>query len=625
MNSFELRDKFLKFFEKKGHKIIPSASLIPENDPTTLFTGSGMQPMIPYLLGEKHPQGDRLVNSQKCFRSQDIDEVGDNRHITFFEMFGNWSLGDYWKEEQLNWFFEFLTREVGLDPRKLYVSAFSGREDLNIPKDEESVEIWQNIFKENKIDAKAIDSVDEKGMQGGRIFYYDDAKNWWSRSGVPDNMPEGEPGGPDSEVFYDFGEELKIHENSSFKNKYCHPNCDCGRFMEIGNNVFMEYKKTRNGFAKLPQRNVDFGGGLERILAAKLNTPDIFKIDLFQPIIEAIEQLSEKKYGNDPEEDKYFRIVADHIKAAVMIIGQENGVEPSNLDKGYVVRKLLRRAIFWGDRLGVKRTFLYVLVEKVVEIYKDNQYDLEAKSNEIGIIVKDEEVNFREKLEKGIKTFHNYFKKGKEKILYADDVANMQQTHGFPKELSLEMALKENIKIEDNFEKKYKINMDKHRVLSKKGSEKKFKGGLADNTEETKKLHTSTHLLQAALRQTLGEKVFQKGSNITAERLRFDFSYDEKMTPEQLEKVENQVNKWITQSIKVKCEELSYDEAKKRGAMGLFEDKYGDKVKVYSIGDISIEMCGGPHVSNTSELGKFKIKKEKASSKGVRRIKAILE
>lgn len=625
MTSQELRKKFLEFFEKKGHKIILSASLIPENDSTTLFTGSGMQPMIPYLLGEKHPLGSRIVNSQKCFRSQDIDDVGDNRHTTFFEMLGNWSLGDYWKEEQLSWFFEFLTKEVGLNPENIYVSVFKGKKELGISRDDESVKIWQNIFNKEKINSKVVDSVENNGMQDGRIFYYDEHKNWWSRSGIPENMPEGEPGGPDSEVFYDFGKELKIHEKSVFKDKPCHPNCDCGRFMEIGNNVFMEYIKTKNGFEKLPQRNVDFGGGLERILASKLNTPDVFKIDLFQPIIEVIEKLSKKKYGNNPEEDRYFRIVADHIKAAVMIIGEYNGVEPSNLDKGYVVRKLLRRAIFWGDRLGIKKTFLFVLVGKIVEIYKDSQYDLEAKSDEIGTTIKDEEDYFREKLEKGIKTFHNYFKKGKEKVLYASDVANMQQTHGFPKELSLEMALKENIKIEDNFEKKYKINMDKHRELSKKGAEKKFKGGLADNTEETKKLHTTTHLLQAALRQVLDNKVFQKGSNITAERLRFDFSYDEKMTKEQLKEVENQVNKWIAQGIEVKCEEMSYEEAEKKGAMGLFKDKYGDKVKVYSVGDVSIEMCGGPHVSNTSELGKFKIKSEKASSKGVRRIKAILE
>lgn len=625
MRSKELREKFLNFYKEKGHTIISSASLIPENDSTTLFTGSGMQPMTPYLLGEKHPLGNKLVNSQRCFRSQDIDEVGDNRHTTFFEMLGNWSLGEYWKEEQLNYFFEFLTREVGLDPSKLYVSVFRGREDLGVSKDKESVSIWQTIFEKEGVDNKDIDLAEKRGMQGGRIFYYNDKKNWWSRSGVPENMPEGEPGGPDSEVFYDFGEELKLHENSEYKDEPCHPNCDCGRFVEIGNNVFMEYKKTKNGFEKLPQRNVDFGGGLERIMAAKLNTSDIFKTDSFLPIIKGIEKLSSKKYGNNIEEDKYFRIIADHLKAAVMIIAENNGIEPSNLDKGYVVRKLLRRAIFWGDRLGIKNNFLDVLVKKVIDMYKDGNSDLEVRHDEIGLIIRKEETKFRETLEKGIKTFHNYFKKSNKKILHGYDAAVLQQTHGFPKELSIELAQKENIRLDSSFENQYKKSIDEHKKISRQGADKKFKGGLADNTDETKKLHTATHLLQAALRKVLGDKVFQKGSNITAERLRFDFSYDEKTTPEQIKEVENLVNKWIIQGVEVKCEEIQYNEAKDKGAMGLFEDKYGEKVKVYSIGDISVEMCGGPHVENTSELGKFKIKKEKASSKGVRRIKAILE
>jgi len=643
MTSPELRKKFLEFFEKKGHKIIPSASLIPENDPTTLFTGSGMQPMIAYLLGEKHPQGSKLVNSQRCFRSQDMDDVGDNRHTTFFEMLGNWSLGDYWKKEQLNYFFDFLTKEVGLNSEKLYISVFKGKEELGISEDNESIKIWQNIFNREKINSKVVDLAEQKGMQAGRIFYYDECKNWWSRSGIPENMPEGEPGGPDSEVFYDFGEDLQIHENSVYKDKPCHPNCDCGRFMEIGNNVFMEYIKTKNGFEKLPQRNVDFGGGLERILAAKLNTPDIFKTDLFEPIIKGIEKLSSKKYGNNSEEDKNFRIIADHIKATVMIIGEYNGVEPSNLNEGYVVRKLLRRAIFWGDRLGLKNNFLDVLVRTVVEKYKNDHNDLETKQDEIGSVIRKEEVKFKETLEKGLKEFEKWYKdpevywpesdakaemKAKEKLnkkpkkISGRIAFRLFSTYGFPIELTEEIAKEKDVAIDiEDFKKEFK----KHQEISKVGADKKFKGGLADNKEETKKLHTTTHLLQAALRKVLGNKVFQKGSNITAERLRFDFSYDEKMTLEQLKKVEDLVNKWIAQKIDVKCEELSYDKAKNKGAMGLFKDKYGDKVKVYSVSDVSIEMCGGPHVSNTSELGKFKIKSEKASSKGVRRIKAILE
>lgn len=631
----ELRKKFLDFFESKGHAIIPSSSLVPENDPTTLFTGSGMQPMMPYLLGEKHPKGTRIADSQKCFRAQDIDDTGDNRHIVFFEMLGNWSLGDYFKNEQIPWMFEFLTKEVGLDPNYLYVTVFRGSREFNISRDDESVKIWQKLFKKVGIDAQAVDLAEEKGMRGGRIFYYDEEKNWWSRAGAPKNMPVGEPGGPDSEMFWDFGEDLKIHDNSPYKNQVCHVNCDCGRFLEIGNNVFMEYIKTEDGFDLLPQKNVDFGGGLERILAAKNNNPDIFLIDVFKPMIDLVEKLSGKKYIENNQEP--FRVIMDHLRASVFLIG--DGVLPSNKDQGYFVRRLMRRAIRFAHKLGVDKNFCSKIGEQVIEFYQEDYSNLEESKDSILNEMEKEENNFRKTLVKGLKVFEksvgvtwsdldkswdeSKFKWDAKKI-NGQLIFDLYTAYGFPKELISEEALSKNILIPEASWNEFEELFKNHQELSRTASEGKFKGGLADASEKTTKFHTATHLLNAALREVLGDHVYQRGSNITAERLRFDFSHQDKMTPEQIKQVEDLVNEKIQENLEVSMEEMGIDEAKKSGAIGVFGAKYGDKVNVYSVGNFSKEICGGPHVKNTGSLGKFKITKEESSSAGVRRIKAVL-
>lgn len=619
MNTSEVREKYLKFFESRGHSIIPSASLRPENDPTTLFVGSGMQPLLPYLLGEKHPKGTRLVDSQKSFRAEDIEEVGDNRHTTFFEMLGNWSLGDYFKEEQLPWVFEFLTDEIGLNPEKLYVTVFSGDESLGIPKDSESVEIWKRLFKEKGIEATDIEIGSEedgykKGMKQdgktGRIFYYDAKKNWWSRSGSPDKMPAGEPGGPDSEIFYDFGTE---HDKSFGEN--CHPNCDCGRFMEIGNNVFMEYiKKIDGSFEQLAQKNVDFGGGLERIATASNDDSDVFNVDSLKVIIEYIEESSGKKY-NDIQYTSAFRVIADHIRAAIFII--TDGVQPSNSDQGYFVRRLIRRAVRYADLLGVPEGALANLVNPVALIYSGQYEDILGNTEEISEVIRKEEKSFRKTLEKGMRKFE----KLSESNIGGYDAFILFTTYGFPFELTEELAQEKGISID---KKGFKEEMKKHQELSRTGSEQKFKGGLADSGEMSIKYHTATHLLNEALREVLGEEVAQKGSNITPERMRFDFSFERKMTDEEKQRVEDIVNEQIKASLPITKEEMTLEEAKKLGAYGVFEGKYGDIVKVYKIGNFSLEICGGPHVSNTDELGVFKIKKEGSVSAGVRRIRAIL-
>ncbi|NQV93384.1 alanine--tRNA ligase [Candidatus Kaiserbacteria bacterium] len=620
MDTSEIRKKYFTFFEKKGHTVIPSASLRPENDPTTLFVGSGMQPLLPYLLGEKHPRGVRLVNSQKSFRAEDIEEVGDNRHTTFFEMLGNWSLGDYFKKEQLPWAFEFLTEEIGLNPEKLYVTVFIGDETLGIPKDTESVQIWKGLFKEKGIEAIDIEIGSEedgyaKGMQQGdkegRIFYYDAKKNWWSRSGTPDKMPVGEPGGPDSEMFYDFGTE----HNTSF-GEHCHPNCDCGRFMEIGNSVFMEYIKKEDGsFVQLPQKNVDFGGGLERIAAATNGNSDIFLIDTLQVIIEYIEKTSGKKY-DDTRYTHAFRVIADHIRAAIFIIA--DGVVPSNSEQGYFVRRLIRRAVRYADLLGVPDGVLAASVTAVSGTYKDQYEILLEKGGEIAGIIAAEEEKFRKTLTRGLKEFEKLSNNN----ISGNDAFILFTTYGFPYELTEELAEEKGISVD---RKGFDVEMKKHQELSRSGSEQKFKGGLVDHGEMSIKYHTATHLLNQALRNVLGNSVQQKGSNITPERMRFDFSFDRKMTDEEKKKVEDIVNEHIKAAIVVTNQELPLEEAKKLGAIGLFEEKYGDVVKVYTIGDFSLEFCGGPHVTNTSQLGHFKIVKEESISAGVRRIRAVLE
>lgn len=627
MTSKEIRQKYLDFFKQKGHAILPSASLLPENDPTTLFTGSGMQPMVPYLLGEKHPEGTRLADSQKCFRTEDIEEVGDSRHNTFFEMLGNWSLGDYFKKEQLTWLFEFLTKEIGIDADKLYVSVFRGNKTIGIEKDQEAVDIWKKLFKEAGIEARDVDFSEEKGLRDGRIFYYGEEKNWWSRSGAPANMPAGEPGGPDSEVFYDTGK--GAHEVSKFKDRPCHINCDCGRFIEIGNSVFMAYQKTDQGFIELEQKNIDFGGGLERIVMAAQGKNNIFQTDLFSGLIARIEELSGKKYQSG-EDLKNFEIIADHIKASVFMIGDDKGVAPSNVDQGYFIRRLIRRAVRRARQIRIASLgWTREIAEIIIDDYKDVYEELARNRTRILDELEKEEKKFSKTLEKGLKEFDitaNRLKKTDNRVISGKEVFNLFATYGFPVEMTMELAQEKGLKVDkEGFEKE----MKKHQELSKTASAGKFKGGLADASKETTALHTTAHLTLAALRRVLGEHVEQKGSNITAERLRFDFSHGEKMTDEEKREVERLVNEAIEADAQVSFEELGVQEAKASGAVGVFESRYGAKVKVYTVrkGDkvYSREICGGPHVERTGELGKFRIKKEQSSQAGVRRIKAVLE
>jgi alanyl-tRNA synthetase len=623
----DVRRKYLDFFASKGHVIIPSARLVPENDPTTLFTGSGMQPMISYLLGQKHPNGTKITDSQKCLRVQDIDDIGDNRHTTFFEMLGNWSLGDYFKAEQIPWMFEFLTDKktgLGLDPARIYVTIFEGNTEIGIPKDTESAELWKKEFASKEIEAKLVDDSETNGMQGGRIFSYNEKKNWWSRAGVPSNMPAGEPGGPDTEMFWDFSKDEKhaqlIHASSEFKDQPCHVNCDCGRFMEIGNNVFMQYIKTEKGFEQLPQRNVDFGGGLERLTAAVLDSPDVFKIDIFEPIITTLEKISGKTYtGTDIQ---YFRIIADHIRAATFLIGDD--VLPDKKDQGYFARRLIRRAFRFGRYLGINEPFLFELATSVIASYSSAYPNLQEKEDIIVSEIKKEEEKFSKTLKTGLLKFEQIFQNRND--INGQQAFELYSTYGFPIEMIIEEAQKSEKTVDVvGFQKEFNTNMKAHQDLSRTASAGKFKGGLADHSEMSVKYHTATHLLHKALKMVLGEHVQQKGSNITPERLRFDFSHPDKMTPEQIKQTEDVVNQQIQRDLVVTREEMSVAEAKEKNALGLFEHKYGDVVSVYTVGDFSCEICGGPHVEHTGTLGTFKITKEEASSAGVRRIKAILE
>ena len=606
MTHQEIREKFINFFKEKKHIPVPSSSLLP-SDPSVLFTTAGMQPMIPYLLGEKHPLGNRIVDSQKCFRADDIEEVGDNRHTTFFEMLGNWSFGDYFKKEQLSWIFEFLTKEINLDPKKLYVTVFAGDEVAS--RDEETAQIWKGLF-----ESVGLDFQDH-------IFYYDETKNWWSRNGKKKNMPPGEVGGPDSEIFYDFGTE----HNKQYGEK-CHPNCDCGRFIEIGNNVFIEYKKNESGsFDLLPQKNVDFGGGLERITAASENQPDIFLTSALKPIIEELEKITGKKYH---DYQKAFRIMADHTKAAVFLVA--DGARPSNKAQGYVVRRLIRRVIRFGSQFDInqKIPLLLALVNTVIEMYEKDYPELKENKEIIIKELRQEEERFAKTLEKGNKKISEY------KILDSKIAFDLYQSYGFPFELTEEIARERGQKVEYG---EFRKAFEEHQAKSRAGAEKKFGGhGLVLNTGELKaateeevkivtRLHTATHLLHAALRKILGEEVRQAGSDITAERLRFDFTFPRKFTPEEIKRVEDLVNKVIGQDLPVTKEEMPYEEVLKTDALSFFKQKYPDRVNVYSVGDFSKELCGGPHVSRTSEIGQFKITKEEAIAAGVRRIRAIIQ
>lgn len=576
MSSKELREKFLDFFEKKGHAIIPSASLIPENDPTVLFTTAGMHPLVPFLLGEKHPGGKKLANTQVCIRTDDVDEVGDDVHHTFFEMLGNWSLGSYWKKEAIEWSYEFLTDKkcLELDRNKIAISVFAGDSDAEC--DNESVEIWKNL------------QIPEK-----RIAYLPKKDNWWGPAG------QIGPCGPDTEMFYWVGKE-SVPSEFDPKDK---------KWVEIWNDVFMQYFKNMDGkYEPLSQKNVDTGMGLERMLSAINGFSDDYKTDVFLPIIEKIEKLSDKKYGDNKKE---FRIIADHVKAATFIIGDKRGVEPSNLGQGYVARRLIRRAIRYGKILNLPEYFLIPLIKEVIEIYGDAYPEIKRKENDIITIVQREEEKFEKTLEEGLKQF--------EKGL---DAFELYTTYGFPLELTMELAKekRKTVNVEE-FNKKFK----KHQELSRTASAGMFKGGLADAGMQATKYHTATHLLLAALRRVLGDHVYQRGSNINAERLRFDFSHPQKMTVEEIKEVEDIVNQKIKEDLEVICEEMSLEEAKGNGAMGVFENKYGERVKVYGISEFSKEICGGPHVKKTSELGKFKIIKEESSGAGVRRIRAILQ
>lgn len=621
MHSKEIRKKYLTFFKTKRHTIIPSSSIIPENDSSTLFIGSGMQPLIPYLMGEKHPGGLRLVNSQKSFRAEDIDEVGDGRHTTFFEMLGNWSLGDYFKKEQLFWIYEFLIEELGLDIKRLYATVFRGNKDIGVSRDMDSVGYLKEIFSSYGIKAKDIDFSEKNGMQDGKIFYYPEQKNWWSRSGTPDKMPTGEIGGPDSEIFYDLGKDLKLHENSIFKDSPCHVNCDCGRFIEIGNSVFMEFKRTEKGFENLKQHNVDFGGGLERIAMVCQGLKNVFETDLFINTIKKIEKLSGKKYYDCT---RPFEIIADHMRAATFIMGDNKGVCPSNTGQGYIVRRLTRRTIKYGRNLDIVRQFwTNDIAEIIIKDYFDIYPELENNKKFILDQLRSEEEKFNKTLEKGLREFE---KLNVRKRISGQDAFNLFQTYGFPIEMTVELTTEKGLSVDTEG---FRRELAKHQELSRTASAGVFKGGLADIGIETTRLHTAAHLMLSALRKVLGENVYQKGSNITAERLRFDFSYKEKTTQTQIKQVEDIVNDWIQKDLEIICENMNIEKARQIGAMGIFESKYGENVKVYSIGDgsniVSREVCGGPHVKRTGELGYFKILKEESSGAGVRRIKAILE
>jgi len=616
MTAKEILEKYILFFEKRGHTRIENSSLVPNNDPTTLFTSSGMQPLVPFLLGETHPQGSRLVNAQNCFRAQDIDEIGDNRHTTFFRMLGNWSLGDYFKEEQISWFFEFLTGELGLDANKLFVTVFSG--EGSIEKDGQSLEIWRGLF-----EAKGIDSAT-------RIFEYGVEKNWWSRSGIPDRMPVGEPGGPDSEVFYDFGEELEIHEKSLFKDEKCHVNCDCGRYLEIGNSVFMQYLKTERGFEKLPKQNVDFGGGLERLIAATENKQDVFETSLFFPIINTIEEVTYKKYKENSRE---MRIILDHFLASIFIAS--NGVSPSNKEQGYILRRLIRRGLDNFYVLSGKD--ISPIIESIVGQYKATDPQLVEMFEHIKNTILEEESSYQKALTGGKRLIEKEIARLKDEATVGDElkgVTLISADTAFKAITSFGLGPTQLKSLGYSFDdKELSEKIKEHQNLSRKGAAQKFAGGLADHSELTVKGHTATHLLHQALRDVLGDSVHQTGSNITEERVRFDFAFDRKVTEEELTQVTDIVLSKITEDLPVHFKIMPLKKARDLGAIGLFNDKYAEDVKIYFIGGgpetssgrqnaYSVEFCGGPHVGKTSHIKSFAILKEEGVAKGVRRIYA---
>ena len=631
MNAQEIRNSYIKFFEDRGHVAIKRAPLVLTGDPTTLFTGSGMQPMIPYLLGEPHPDGKRITDSQTCLRAQDIDDIGDNRHTTFFEMLGNWSMGDYFKDQQIRWMWEFLSDVVKLDMSKVYVTCYIGDERYGIPKDTEAAEVWAELYTKAGLSAGQADiGSEESGYarginEGERIFYYDGSKNWWSRNGSPETTPIGDPCGPDSEMFYDFGTE----HDTSF-GEFCHPNCDCGRFMEIGNNVFMAYRKVADGvFEELEQKNIDHGSGLERIAAAAIDSPDVFKISLMWPIIEKLQALSGKDYDGHTES---MRVIADHLRAATFLA--VDGCVPSNKEQGYVMRRLLRRAIRYSFDLGIEQNFLEEVVPVIADMYT-NDFPEVAQNREliIAVLVKEEKA-FRQTLRKGIAQMQKFAADG----LTGSELFMLYDTYGFPVELAVEEAQKQGVEIPNDWREQFESKMKEQRERSQTAAKGVFKGGLGGQTMAHRRLHTANHLMYAALKIVVGDHVTQHGSNITEERLRFDFNNDEKVTREQLDEVERMVNAWIDADLPVSYKEYPTDEAFKLGAIGAFGDRYGDTVKVYQMGEgdqrASFEICGGPHADHTGQLSqdddgkpngkRFKITKEESSSAGIRRVKGIL-
>ena len=590
MDSKTLRKLYLDFFRDRGHAVIQGASLIPENDPTVLFTTAGMHPLVPYLSGEKHPQGTRLTDVQKCVRTGDIDEVGDATHCTFFEMLGNWSLGDYFKKEAISWSYEFLTSVLKIDKNRLAVSVFAG--DETAPRDEEAASIWQKC-----------------GIPAGRIFFLPKKNNWWGPAG------QTGPCGTDTEMFIDTGKPKCSEE--------CSPACDCGKYIEIWNDVFMQYNKQADGtFAPLAQKNVDTGMGLERTLCILNGFKSVYETDLFEDGIKKLEELSGKKYGESDEITKAMRIIADHIRTSTMLLGDQKGVTPSNVDQGYVLRRLIRRAVRFGRVIDLKEGALSELAKVYIEQYRDIYPEIGENAEKIVTELEKEVARFSSVLQQGLKEFEKVISYLPVKRLSGKTAFKLYDTYGFPIEMTVELA--KEIGYEVDVEG-YKKAFEEHQQKSHAGAEQRFKGGLQDNTVEVTRLHTATHLMNAALRTIVDENIRQKGSNITAERLRFDFNLDRPLTPEEITKIEAYVNDAIAAKAEVICREMTVPEAKAMGAIGVFDSKYGEKVKVYEIGKYSTEICGGPHAANTGELGHFRIVKEQSSSAGVRRIKAVLE
>lgn len=592
LDSVALRKMYLDFFRSKGHAVIDSASLIPENDPTVLFTTAGMHPLVPYLLGEKHPSGTRLCDTQKCVRTGDIDEVGDATHCTFFEMLGNWSLGDYFKEDAIRFSFEFLTDEkyLAIPVEKLAVSVFAG--DADAPRDEESARIWK-----------------ECGIPEDHIFFLPKANNWWGPAGITG------PCGPDTEMFVDTGKAPCGTD--------CSPACDCGKYVEIWNDVFMQYFKNADGtFSPLKQKNVDTGMGLERTICMFNGYKSVYECDLFARALEVISEFSGKNYGDDEATTKAFRIIADHVRTATFIIGDKKGVTPSNVDQGYVLRRLIRRAVRYGRLIGLRKGSLSKIAETYIQKYAEVYPELVENRDKIVGEINREEERFMKTVSLGLKEFEKVAAGVTDAKIDGVTAFHLYDTFGFPIEMTEELATEKGFVVD---KAGFDAAFAEHQAKSHAGSEQRFKGGLADSTEQTARLHTATHLLQAALRKVLKTEVCQRGSNITPERLRFDFSFERPMTPEEVKETQELVNSWIKTGAQVTCEEMTVDEAKAAGAIGLFEHKYGDKVKVFTMGEFSKEICGGPHAKALSELGAFEIVKEQSSSSGVRRIKAVLK